>query len=200
MRTLKPIGPDLRDGFLGATSVAQMTGAPSHIRQFGIVTFAQTKAIAVEQLKVLGGGFQAANIRVQIGDAVRAFQDSELSFDDGAVYVWHQSLDGNPIVRVAVGEELRVVGYWRRGADGHILGIVPIGQSDLSLADKLTIDDVVEFLSEGFHTAFRKAVPDSETADKIWHLISAMDDDEWNCVLNFVASPLIDFIRERGLA
>lgn len=64
----------------------------------------------------------------------------------------------------------------------------------------LTANEVAEFLGEGFHTALRKAVPDSEVADQIWRLIADMDDSEWSTVLHFVTDPLIEYIREQGLA
>lgn len=51
-----------------------------------------------------------------------------------------------------------------------------------------------EFLGEGFHCAFRKAT-DCEQATPVWNLISAMPDDEWANVLDFVAGPLFEEIE-----
>lgn len=50
------------------------------------------------------------------------------------------------------------------------------------------IEYFTSMLSEGFHTAFRKAVPNSDTAHKIWTLINDMPDDEWNAIIDFVVS------------
>lgn len=49
---------------------------------------------------------------------------------------------------------------------------------------------LVGMLGEGFHTAFRKAVPDSHIADRVWHLINDMPEDEWAAVLYFVVDGL----------
>ena len=58
------------------------------------------------------------------------------------------------------------------------------------------IDHLTEFLGEGFHTAFRKAVPDSDEANQIWHLIKEMKGEDWTRVLAFVAEPLLDALPE----
>lgn len=52
------------------------------------------------------------------------------------------------------------------------------------------VEQVAEFLGEGFHTAFRKATEDPQ-AHRIWDLISKMDGSEWHAVLMFVAEPLV---------
>ena len=67
------------------------------------------------------------------------------------------------------------------------------------MSQPLTVKDVADYLGEGFHTAFRKA-SDTPQADKIWHLIRDMDPAEWSSVLDFVAKPLVDYVKERGLA
>jgi len=66
-----------------------------------------------------------------------------------------------------------------------------------SLTTDLFEDDELEnFLGEGFHTAFRKAV-DSKEADRIWHAINDLPSEEWSAVLYFVAEPLLEIIQER---
>jgi hypothetical protein len=55
----------------------------------------------------------------------------------------------------------------------------------------MTQDDLVAFLGEGFHTAFRKA-GESAAADQIWRLIGSMDPDEWQRIVEFVAVPLAE--------
>ncbi len=53
-------------------------------------------------------------------------------------------------------------------------------------------------LSEGFHTAFRKA-SDDPVAREIWKLIRDLDDKEWSSVISFVADPTWDEIaREKS--
>lgn len=131
-RPLKPIGPDLRDGIIGDEKIMKLTGAPSHIRQFEITTFAVTKIAAAEQLGwAFGRPYKSSELRVQMGNDAEVLQDSGLPIDDGAVYVWHRSLSSSPIVRVIRGEVPRVVGHWQQGTDRRMLKIVLVGQSDL---------------------------------------------------------------------
>jgi hypothetical protein len=54
----------------------------------------------------------------------------------------------------------------------------------------MTKDELASLLSEGFHTAFRKAA-DSTEAVAIHKQISALPDDEWARIVEFVAHGLI---------
>ncbi len=53
----------------------------------------------------------------------------------------------------------------------------------LKLKDR---DELMEFLGEGFHTAFRKAVVDSYRATAVHDHIRNMRSEEWGAVLEFV--------------
>ena len=58
--------------------------------------------------------------------------------------------------------------------------------------------DVEEYLGEGIHTAFRKALPDSKQAHQIWKLIREMPDEDWEAIVKFVAiglKPLCDEVE-----
>ena len=48
-----------------------------------------------------------------------------------------------------------------------------------------TKDDIISFLGESFHTAFRKSI-DSDIGHEIWKLIRKMPREEWGAVLGFV--------------
>jgi hypothetical protein len=50
-------------------------------------------------------------------------------------------------------------------------------------------------LAEGFHTAFRKAV-DHPYASVIHKLISDMPREDWGAVIDFVATPVIAWLRK----
>jgi hypothetical protein len=54
---------------------------------------------------------------------------------------------------------------------------------------KMNHDSLVELLSEGMHTAFRKATSCPQGM-KIHRLIDEMPDEEWAAVVEFVAAPL----------
>jgi len=54
------------------------------------------------------------------------------------------------------------------------------------MTKEYTEEDIISFLGESFHTAFRKAVPDSEHCHKIWMLIREMPNDEWGAILEWV--------------
>jgi hypothetical protein len=58
----------------------------------------------------------------------------------------------------------------------------------------LTDDEIVSFLGEGFHTAWRKAV-DCPEAVVIHRLIKDMDPEVWGAVIHYVADPLITWLR-----
>ena len=49
-----------------------------------------------------------------------------------------------------------------------------------------TKEDIISLLGEGFHTAFRKAIPDSDIGGKIWQLIRDLSQEDWDAVLEFV--------------
>ena len=49
-----------------------------------------------------------------------------------------------------------------------------------------TKEDLLNYLGEAIHTAFRKAT-DCEQAHPIWKLIQEMPEDAWGAVLEFVA-------------
>lgn len=109
----RPIGPESHDGFLGNPMIAKMTGASPWIRQFDIVTLAKTKAAAAAQYKAVGiAHFTTARLRILTGHAIDKLIEVELLVDDGAVLVWHNALEGHPIVRVAPEEAARVVAHW----------------------------------------------------------------------------------------
>lgn len=52
----------------------------------------------------------------------------------------------------------------------------------------------VNYLGEGFHTAFRKA-SDCPQAHPIWLLINEMPNKDWNSILTFVAEPLAELLE-----
>lgn len=56
-----------------------------------------------------------------------------------------------------------------------------------------------EFISEGFHTAFRKAGCSNESS-RIHELISTMNDEEYWQIVDFVCSPLWDALRTQPQA
>jgi len=62
-------------------------------------------------------------------------------------------------------------------------------------APGVTDSDIRSMLSEGFHTAFRKA-SDSMEASIAWKAIRDMDREEWGSVIDFVAEPLIAMLRQ----
>lgn len=59
----------------------------------------------------------------------------------------------------------------------------------------VTDPDIRAMLSEGFHTAFRKAV-DSPFAVVIHKLLRDLEPGEWDAVIDFTADPLIAMLRE----
>jgi hypothetical protein len=59
----------------------------------------------------------------------------------------------------------------------------------------LTDSDIHSMVAEGFHTAFRKAV-DSPEAVVIHKLIKDMDPETWAAIIDFVANPIIRWLRE----
>lgn len=61
----------------------------------------------------------------------------------------------------------------------------------------VTYSEFSSMLAEGFHTAFRKAI-DGPDAMPIHRMISNMSDEDWSCVIEFVADPTWDLIKERG--
>lgn len=59
-----------------------------------------------------------------------------------------------------------------------------------------TVEELIDHLGEGIHTAFRKAT-DCEQAHPIWKLIQEMPAEDWTAVLKFVA--LLDCGVDYGL-
>lgn len=56
----------------------------------------------------------------------------------------------------------------------------------MSREKKWSKEDIISNLGHEFHTAFRKAIHDSEHGHKIWMLIREMPREEWGAVLEFV--------------
>lgn len=52
--------------------------------------------------------------------------------------------------------------------------------------EKTRKEEIISLLGEGFHTAFRKAIPDSDIGDQIWYLIRDLHPEDWGAVLEFV--------------
>jgi len=52
-----------------------------------------------------------------------------------------------------------------------------------------TTEDLASFIGEGVHTSLRKYT-DSDAADRAWHAIRDMPDDEWNTVVTIVAQEI----------
>jgi hypothetical protein len=50
---------------------------------------------------------------------------------------------------------------------------------------RLSRDDALSLLGEGFHTATRKA-GDGPSSTQLWRTIDEMPIDEWEAILNFV--------------
>lgn len=59
----------------------------------------------------------------------------------------------------------------------------------------VTDEDLRSMMSEGFHTAFRKAV-DHPYATVIHKLIRDMPGEDWTAILDFVTRPIIRHLRE----
>lgn len=59
----------------------------------------------------------------------------------------------------------------------------------------VTDDDIRSALSEGFHTAFRKASV-HPLAAAIYSLIEDLPPDDWSAILDFTVGPLIAMLRE----
>lgn len=59
--------------------------------------------------------------------------------------------------------------------------------------NEVSVNELIEYLGEGFHTAFRKA-SDSPEATQIWDLISNMPAHEWHAILEFVAVPVLNLL------
>lgn len=63
--------------------------------------------------------------------------------------------------------------------------------------NEITYSELTSMLSEGFHTAFRKAI-DGPDAMPIHRLIGNMRPEDWSAVISFVADPLWKIVlRER---
>lgn len=59
----------------------------------------------------------------------------------------------------------------------------------------VTDGEIRSMISEGFPTAFRKAI-DTPEAGWIHKLIREMDPADWSAVIDFVADPIIGWLRE----
>jgi len=59
----------------------------------------------------------------------------------------------------------------------------------------ITDSDIRSWLAEGFATAWRKAV-DSPESVVIMKLIKDMDPEDWAAAIDFVADPMIRWLRE----
>jgi len=60
----------------------------------------------------------------------------------------------------------------------------------------MTRDDLVAYLGEGMHTAFRKG-SDHPSADVIWKLIRDMPDREWRSIVAFVADGMLPTLDDQ---
>ncbi len=63
---------------------------------------------------------------------------------------------------------------------------------------RIDLNEVINYLGQGFHTAFRKGT-DDDAAHFIHAAIDELDPVEWQRILRFVAGPLWEGIKRYGI-